>query len=130
MEIFNRLVKERALEFSDIKDKIDPKNLVYIFKTVENESKDFGTYQMPLKLFEDLRGGDINPKEVLKNQARSKSDLSEITGGKKSPNQKNATKNSTNFFDFREKVIDFFRDYSFSLSEVNYKAKYVADLKY
>ena len=29
-EIFNRLVKEMILEFSDIKDKIDPNNLVYI----------------------------------------------------------------------------------------------------
>ena len=58
-EIFNRLVKERALEFSDIKDKIDPNNLVYIFKTGENEPKDFGNYQIPLKLFEDLTDGDI-----------------------------------------------------------------------
>ena len=92
-EIFNRLVKERHLEFSDIKDKIDPRNLVYIFKTVENELKDFLNYQMPLKLFEDLRDGHINPKELLKNQARFKSDLSEIkTGGKKSPNQKKHNK--------------------------------------
>ena len=38
---------------------------------------------MPLKLFENLRDGDINPKGVLKNQARFKSDLSELkTGGK------------------------------------------------
>ena len=29
-QIFNRLVKERALGFSDVKDKIDPNNLVYI----------------------------------------------------------------------------------------------------
>ena len=49
--IFDRLVKERALEFSDIKDKIDPDNLVDTFKTDGNESKDFGNYQMPLKLF-------------------------------------------------------------------------------
>ena len=27
------LVKEKALEFSDIKNKIDSNNLVYIFKT-------------------------------------------------------------------------------------------------
>ena len=66
------------LEFSDIKDKIDPNNLVYTFKTDKNEPKDFGNYQTPLKLFEDLRDGNINPKEVLKNQARFKSDLSEI----------------------------------------------------
>ena len=29
-QIFNRLVKERALGFSDVKDKIDPNNLVHI----------------------------------------------------------------------------------------------------
>ena len=60
---------------------------------------------MPLKLFEDLRDADINPIEVLKNQARFKSDLSEIkTGGKKSPNQKeNTIKNITNFFDLQKK---------------------------
>ena len=67
-EIFNRLVKERALEFDDINYMIDTNNLVNRFKTDGNELKDFGNYQMPLKLFEDLSDGDINPKEVLKNQ--------------------------------------------------------------
>ena len=56
-EIFNRLVKERALEFSDIKDKIDPNNLVYVDKTEGNNPKDFRNYRTPLKLFEDLRDG-------------------------------------------------------------------------
>ena len=65
-EIFDRLVKARALEFSYIKDKIDPNNLVYAFKTDGNEPKDFGNCQTPVKLFEDLRDGNINPKEVLK----------------------------------------------------------------
>ena len=44
---------------------------------------------MPLKLFEDLRDGEISQKEVLKNQARCKSDLSKIKiGGKKSKDKK------------------------------------------
>ena len=38
------LVKKRAFEFSDIKDKIDSSNLLYTFKTGENELKDFGIY--------------------------------------------------------------------------------------
>ena len=38
-------------------------------------------------------------------------------GGKKSINQKNTMKNITNFFDLREKIIDFFRYYTFLLSE-------------
>ena len=88
-EIFNELVKERALEFFDIKDKIDPNNLVYTFKTDGNEPKDFRNYKTPLKLFEDLRDGNINSREELKNQERLKSDLSEIKlGSNKSPNQK------------------------------------------
>ena len=36
-EIFNRLVEERAHEFADIKDKIDPNKLIYSFKTGANE---------------------------------------------------------------------------------------------
>ena len=48
--------------------------------------KIFGNYQMLLKLFEDLRDGDINPKEILEDQ----SDLSEIKiVDKKLINQKN-----------------------------------------
>ena len=48
--------------------------------------KIFGNDQMLLKLFEDLRDGDINPKEILEDQ----SDLSEIKiVDKKLINQKN-----------------------------------------
>ena len=75
-------------------------------------------------LFEGLRDGNINPKEELKNQARFRSDLSEIKiGGNKSPNQNNTIKNVYNFFDLRKKINNFFRNYSFLLSEAKYKAK-------
>ena len=50
------LVEERAHEFADIK-KIDLNKLVYNFKTSVNELKGFKNYQMPWKLFEDLRDG-------------------------------------------------------------------------
>ena len=33
---------------------------------------------MPLKLFENLRDGDLNPKEVLRNQVKFKFDLSKM----------------------------------------------------
>ena len=32
-EIFNRLVEERALEFSNVRSRVDPNDLVYVFKT-------------------------------------------------------------------------------------------------
>ena len=53
-EIFNKLVKVRALQFDNVKDKIDLNNLVFGFKTSGNESKDFRNYEIPLKLFKDL----------------------------------------------------------------------------
>ena len=62
--------QKEIFEFSDIKYKIDLNNLVYTFKTDGNEPKDFRNFKAPLKLFEDLREGNINPKEALKSQAR------------------------------------------------------------
>ena len=48
-----------------------------------------------------------SPKEVLKNQARFKSDLNEIKiGDKKSPNQKNTIKN-VNFLIYEKKLLIF-----------------------
>ena len=69
-EISNDLVRERSLELFDIKDKIDPNNLVYVYSTDKDNRKDFGNYQMPMKLFENLGDGEIDPKEVLKIKQR------------------------------------------------------------
>ena len=115
-EIFNKLAEEKGHEFPDIKDKIDLNKLIYRFKTSANEPKDFRNYQMPWKLFEDLKDGYINPNRVIKT-------------GKNSLHQKDIIKNITNFFDLRERSIDFFRDYSFLLSEAKYNAKYGKELK-
>ena len=41
-------------------------------------SKDFSNYQNPIDIFINLRDGNINPKQVLKNHISIKSDL----GGK------------------------------------------------
>ena len=99
-------------------------------KTDGNEPKDFRNYKASFKLFEDLRDGNINPKEGLKNQARFKSDLSgRKIGRNKSQDEKDRIKNISNFFDLREKIIDFFRDYSFLLSEAKYKTKQGTELK-
>ena len=85
---------------------------------------------MPWKLIEDLRDGNINLKEVLKNQARFKLDLSEIkTGCKKSSDQKDVIKMLLLFLIYEKKNIDFFRDYAFLLSAAKYKVKYGEGLK-
>ena len=106
-EIFNGLVNARDLQFADIKGKTDPNNFVYKFISGEKISKDFVNHQMPLKLFEDLRYGDINPKEVFKNQARFKSDLNEIKIGGKLINKKNTIKNFLNVLIYERKLLIF-----------------------
>ena len=71
-EICNKLLAESASEFVGIKEKINPNKLIYEFKTEGKISEKFRDYRMPLELFENLRDGDLNPKEVLKNQVTYK----------------------------------------------------------
>ena len=52
--------------------------MVYNFKTEGRNLKDFRDYWISLKLFENLRDGGVNPKEVLKNYVKFNSDLSKI----------------------------------------------------
>ena len=54
-EICNKLLGKRASEFVEIKEKIDPNKLIYSFKTEG-------------KLFKNLRDGDVEPKEVVRNK--------------------------------------------------------------
>ena len=86
--------------------------MIYNFKTEGRCPKEFRGYQSPIKFFENLRDGDVNLKEVLKNQVKFKSHLSKIKiGSNKLKNKKN-----------RDNGL--FRDYSFFLFEAKYKSKY------
>ena len=62
----NEPLNEKAHEFYNSKDKINPNNINYKFKTKGNRPKDLRFYQKQLELFKHLRYGDVNPKEVLK----------------------------------------------------------------
>ena len=80
-----------------------------------------------MDLFKSLRDGNVNPREVLKNQNNFKLDRGKTRKGipkSKSKDQISVIQNVENFFDLTEKIIDFFRDYYFLLSEAKYKAKY------
>ena len=46
--------------------------MIYKYKTDGMSKKDFSGYQNPIHLFENLRDGNINTKEVLKNQINFK----------------------------------------------------------
>ena len=126
-KIFNELVEERSFEFKDLEKRINPDNLIHKYKTEGISPKDFRNSQSLIELFKDLRDGNTDPKEALKDQINSKSGLGEINKGNKqskSEDQISVIQNPKKVLDLREKIIDFFRDYSFFLSEAKYKAKY------
>ena len=78
------LLKEDLLNFR-IEKQINPNNLIYKYKTKGISPKDFSNYQNLIDLFINLRDGNVDPKEVLKNEMNFKSGLGEI----KKENQKN-----------------------------------------
>ena len=94
--------------------------MIYKYQTEGISPKDFGNYQNPIELFKDLRDGNINPKEVLKDQIN----FDQTRAKSKSKDQISVIQNLEIFFWLREKIIDFMRDYSLLLSEDKYKAKY------
>ena len=131
-KIFNKLIEERSSGFKDLQKRINPNNLIYNYKNERISPKDFRNYQNPIELFRDLRDGNINPNEVLKDQINFKSYLSEIkkeNPKSKSKDQISVTQNVENSPDLREKISYFFRDYSFLLSEAIYKTKYGRGIK-
>ena len=80
--------------------------MIYNYKTERRSLKDFRSQQNPIKLFKDLRDGNVNPKEVLKSQINFKSDLNEIKKGNanlKLEEQISVVQNVEHFFDLREK---------------------------
>ena len=75
--------------------------MIYKYKTEGRSRKDFRSYQNTIDLFNNLKDGNINPKEVLKNQINFKSDLGKIK--KRNPDLKlkdqiSVIQNSKNFF--------------------------------
>ena len=52
--------------------------MVYKYKVEGRSSKDFRNYKNLIELFKDLRDGNLNLKEVLKDQIKFKSDLRKI----------------------------------------------------
>ena len=75
--------------------------MIYNFSTKGKTPKDFRNDQMPIELFGNLRGNNIELLKVLRDQVKLKSNLNEIKiWGKKSVDQKNANKKDYIFFWF------------------------------
>ena len=83
--------------------------MIYKYKTEGRSLEDFSDYQNPIDLLIDLRDGNVNPREVLKNQIDFKSDLGEIKNANPNLKLKDqiSVQNVQHFFGLRKKFLIF-----------------------
>ena len=67
-KLFNDLIRERSSEFRNLEIIVNPNTLIYKCKNLKRGLKDFRSYQNIIDLFENLRYGNVDPKEALKSQ--------------------------------------------------------------
>ena len=75
------------------------------------------------KLFNAIKNNQIKFTEVKNKQNNFLKKLNEVKMGKKTLKQKEVINNLEKFYNSREEVINFFRDYIEMLSDANYDAK-------
>ena len=123
-EIFNRLVDERLEEISGLDKIVNSDDLIYRYK-VSTDAEKFNEFDNAFTLLEKIRDGKIGLADAKIDQAKFKSNLSEIEKGNKkhrSKDQKNALYNIEMLYKARDKVIRFFDDYSLMVSKAKLKA--------
>ena len=79
--------------------------------------------KIPKNFLNEIRNSHIKFNEVKNKQNEFLNKLSNIKIGKKTDKQKEVINNLEKFYNFREEVINFFRDYIEMLSDAKYDAK-------
>ena len=107
---------------SELYSSVDYNNLKFEYV---GSSKDvtFYEYKDSKELFNAIKSSQIKLSEVKNKQNEFLNKLSNIKIGKKTSKQKEVINNLENFYNSREQVINFFRDYTEILSDANYDAK-------
>ena len=91
----------------------------------EGNTKDvsFYEYMDSKELFNKIKNNQINYTDALKKQEQFLNKLTDIKIGKKTSEQKEAITNLENFYQSREEVFNFFKDYTKMMIDSKYKAK-------
>ena len=87
------------------------------------EDVSFYGYMNSKELFNAIKNNEIKFSELKNKQNDFLNKLSNIKIGKKTLEQKEVINNLEKFYNSREEVINFFRDYIEMLSDANYNAK-------
>ena len=121
--LFNELINQRKELMKELHDSVDYNNLNFKYVDPKNNDVSFYEYKDSKELFNAIKNNQIKFSEVKNKQNEFLNKLSNIKIGKKTPEQKEVINNLEKFYNSREEVINFFRDYIEMLSDANYNAK-------
>ena len=120
--IFNDLINKRKELMNKLYDSVDYNNLKFEY-VGPTKDVSFYEYMDSKELFNAIKNNQIKFSEVKNKQNEFLNKLSNIKIGKKTPEQKEVINNLEKFYNSREEVINFFKDYIEMLSDANYNAK-------
>ena len=116
--IFNYLINKRKKIMSELHDSVDYNNLKFEY-VGPTKDVSFYEYMDSKELFNAIKNNQIKFSEVKNKQNEFLNKLSNIKIGKKTIEQKETINNLEKFYNSREEVINFFRDYIEMLSDAN-----------
>ena len=111
----------------EISKEINYKNLIYNVTNKTSGSIYFIKFKGPFGLFKEIREGDILLEMAEMDQENFKRELGQVKSGNpkhKSEKQLYTIKNVQKSYNSREKIFDFFNDYSKIKSEFIYRSKH------
>ena len=120
--IFNDLINKRKELMSELYDSVDYNNLKFEY-VGPTKDVSFYEYMDSKELFNAIKNSQIKFSDARNKQNEFLNKLSNIKIGKKTIEQKEVINNLEKFYNSREEVINFFRDYIEMLSDANYNAK-------
>ena len=130
-EIFNELVDESLEEITDLdKKKVASDDLIYRYKGRTADTK-FDKLDNAVDILDKIRNGETSLTDVKNNQAKFKSNLSEVKKAHKgrTKKQKDTLHNIEMFYKARNEAIKFYYGYSSMMSQAKLKATNGTGLK-
>ena len=107
---------------SELYDSVDYNNLKFEY-VGSTEDVSVYEYMDSKELFNKIKNSQIRFSEAMNKQKDFLKKLNEVKMDEKNDEQKEVIENLNKFYNSREEVINFFRDYIEMLSDANYDAK-------
>ena len=98
-------------------------NKLYFEYIGNTKDVNFYEYMDSKELFNKIKNNRLKFDDALKKQKELRNKINEVKIGRKTQEQEKAITNLENFYQSREDVFNFFRDYAKIMLDSNYKAK-------